>query len=110
MSAALLSICIPTYNRLGYLTQALDSLAPLRARLSTEVVVSDDGSSDGTRAFLAARAAADPGIRVIEQATRLGGLLNTAAVMRAARGRFAVYLADDDRLIVDEVARLVGWL
>jgi glycosyltransferase involved in cell wall biosynthesis len=105
-----LSICIPTYNRHDYLARTLESLAPLRARLRTEIVVSDDGSSDGTRAFLDARAAADPGIRVLRQSKRLGGFANTVAVMRAARGRYAAYLADDDRLIADEVARLVGWL
>jgi glycosyltransferase involved in cell wall biosynthesis len=105
-----LSVCIPTYNRCDYLARTLESLAPLRARLRTEIVVSDDGSSDGTRALLESRAAADPAIRVLKQAKRLGGFANTVAAMRAARGRYAAYLADDDRLIADEVARLVGWL
>lgn len=105
-----LSICIPTYNRLSYLTAVIEALGPLRARLRTEIVVSDDASTDGTPAFLDRLAAGDPTVRVIHQPRRLGGFANTAYVLRAARGRYAVYHGDDDRLNADLLLPVVTWL
>lgn len=110
MSAAVLSICIPTHNRLDYVRAAIEALAPLRARLAIELVVSDDASSDGTPAYLAELAARDPAVRVFQQPRRLGGFANTAFVLRAARGRFALYHGDDDRLAHEAVIELVDWL
>jgi acetyltransferase-like isoleucine patch superfamily enzyme/glycosyltransferase involved in cell wall biosynthesis len=46
-----LSICIPTYNRVGYLKQALDALMP-QLTDEVEIVVSDNHSPDGTWEYL----------------------------------------------------------
>lgn len=50
---ALLSICIPTLNRLGFLKVSLSELLPAAQLLGVEVCVSDNASSDGTASFLA---------------------------------------------------------
>jgi glycosyltransferase involved in cell wall biosynthesis len=105
-----LSICIPTYNRRGYLEGVLAALAPIRARVDAEVVVSDDASSDDTASFLGDLAARDRGLRVLRQPKRLGGFANTIEVLRAARGRFTVYHADDDRLAEDGLVEALGFL
>jgi len=97
-SEPLLSICIPTYNRRTYLEGVLTALAPIRARIDAEIVVSDDASTDDTASLLETFAAREPRVRVIRQTRRLGGFANTIQVLRAARGRFAVYHGDDDRL------------
>ena len=53
IAAPKISIIIPTYNRLELVRQALESLANQRAAASDfEVIVSDDGSSDGTEAMV----------------------------------------------------------
>ena len=47
----LLSVCIPTYNRKAYLSQALDALSShlsATMRELVEIVISDNASSDGT--------------------------------------------------------------
>jgi len=106
----LLSICIPTYNRRVYLENTIAALAPILARAPVEIVVSDDASSDDTPAFLAELAAREPRARIVRQPKRLGGFANTLFVLRAARGRFAVYNADDDRLVADAVLATVGFL
>jgi hypothetical protein len=108
--AAVLSICIPTYNRLDYVRGVIEALDSLRTRLAVELVISDDASSDGTPAYLDALAARDPAVRVYHQPRRLGGFANTAFVLRAARGRFALYHGDDDRLAEDPLIDLIGWL
>jgi hypothetical protein len=106
----LLSICIPTYNRRTYLEGVLAALAPIRARIDAEIVVSDDASTDDTASFLAAFAAREPQVRMIRQTRRLGGFANTIEVVRAARGRFAVYHGDDDRLAADGLTEALDFL
>lgn len=110
MSAAVLSICIPTYNRADDVRGVIETLDSLRTRLPVELVVSDDASSDGTPAWLEALAARDPAVRVYRQANRLGDFANAAFALRAARARFALRLGEDDRLIDDAVVDLIGWL
>src|SRR5581483_10171769 len=99
-----------TYNRRRYLEAGLAALAPLRDRLALEIVISDDCSPDDTGAFLAGLAARDPAIRVLDRPTRLGAFANTIFVMRGARGRYAVYHADDDRLDHDGLVETIAWL
>jgi glycosyltransferase involved in cell wall biosynthesis len=105
-----LSICIPTYNRCGYLEQVLAALAPIRARVDAEIVVSDDASSDDTAEFLAGFAAREPRVRLYRQPKRIGGFANTIFVLRAARGRFTVYHGDDDRLAEDGLVDALAFL
>lgn len=62
-----LTITIPVFNQLHYTAQCLESLK--RAGITDEqIVVVDNGSSDGTAEFLAAR----PRIRVIHNPKNLG--------------------------------------
>ena len=86
------SVIIPSFNRARLLPEAIDSV--LRQTYADfELVVVDDGSSDDTRAVVAA--ITDPRGRVIRLAH--GGIsraLNTG--IRAARGRYIARLDSDD--------------
>ena len=69
-----LSVVIPARNEQGNLGPTLDAL---RARLSREaityeLVVVDDGSTDDTMAEVNLRAAADPGVRLVQNLGRHG--------------------------------------
>ena len=55
MSAYEISIVIATKDRANYLARALESLERRRDAPPFEVVVVDNGSSDGTRAVAEAR-------------------------------------------------------
>jgi dolichyl-phosphate beta-glucosyltransferase len=91
-----LSIVVPAYNEEGGIASCLQQLqAHLNGLgLSWEVVVVDDGSSDGTAAIVAQHAAEDPRIRLI-----LGGRAGKGKAIRRgaveARGAWR-FMADAD--------------
>lgn len=94
----LVSIVVPTFNRVAMLREAVESALAQR-HPELEVVVSDNASEDGTReAALAWRA--DPRFRYHRNATNLGMVANwRRAVFEHARGDWFLILSDDDRLL-----------
>lgn len=99
MSDIKLSICIPTFERARYLATLLQALEQNVAEFpfACEIIVSDNASSDETQS-VATEAESRLPLRYIRQSENVGALRNIQAVMRAAKGTYAVYLADDDRL------------
>jgi GT2 family glycosyltransferase len=89
------SVVIPTFNGRALLERCLGSLVrhrPADPRLAIEVVVADDGSSDGTGEWLAE---AHPEVTVVSL-QRTGGFCAAAnAGIEAARGRFIQLLNND---------------
>lgn len=61
------SVVIPTYNRKPILEKCLRALEQQTYRGSYEVVVVDDGSTDGTIPWLQRQAAAFPHVRLLQQ-------------------------------------------
>lgn len=88
----LFSVIIPTYNRAALLSEALASVFAQRFT-DYEVIVADDGSTDGTAAVLHAHGAR---VRVVKQANQGPGAARNAAA-RIARGRYLAFLDSDDR-------------
>ncbi|WP_375396511.1 glycosyltransferase family 2 protein [uncultured Sphingomonas sp.] len=87
------SIIIPTYNRLWSLP---DAIASCPRDTGTEIIVVDDGSTDGTWEWLATQ----PGLRAIRQAN-WGKPAAANAGFEAARGCYVRFLDSDDLLIPD---------
>ena len=65
-SQALVSVIVPIYNVEKYLDQCLDSIEAQTHR-NIEVLCINDGSTDGSRAIMAAHAKKDPRVRVIDK-------------------------------------------
>ena len=87
----LVSVVIPAYNDEGFLAATIESVLAQTYR-PLEVVVVDDGSSDGTVAL--ARSFGDP-VRVVEQENKgPAGARNTG--FAAARGSIIALLDADD--------------
>ncbi|HEX8029239.1 MAG TPA: glycosyltransferase family A protein [Vicinamibacterales bacterium] len=88
----LFSVVIPTYNRSALLAETLESVLAQRFA-DFEVIVADDGSTDGTAALL--RTYGDR-IRIVRQANLGPGAARNLAA-KAARGRYLAFLDSDDR-------------
>ncbi len=87
------SVVIPTYNRLDVLPEVVAALEAQEGAPPFELVVVDDGSSDGTAAWLAGRRFAVPA-RVVTQENRGPAAARNAGVAAAA-GRWVAFLGDD---------------
>lgn len=88
------SIVIPCFNQAPYIDEAVRS-ACRQSWASTEVIVVDDGSTDGSGEL----AAKHPGVEVVSQPN--GGLANARnAGFAASRGDVIIFLDADDRLRV----------
>jgi len=92
-----LSICIPTYNRSGYLAELLDSIIAQNLP-EIEVVISDDASPDDTKAVAASYEAKFKKFRYIQHPENIGLDRNFLAVIAAATGDYVWLMGDDDRL------------
>lgn len=94
MSQSLVSVVIPTYQRAATLRRALDhalgqSYKPL------EVVVSDNGSTDGSRELLI-EYAQDPRVTVVLQDENRGPVPNWRTAVEASQGKYIKINWSDD--------------
>lgn len=104
-----ISVVMPTYNGERYLRRQLDSILGQLAG-QDELVVSDDGSVDGTLSLLQEYRDMDSRIRLLE-GPRQGIKKNVEHMLRHARGRY-IFLADQDDIWlegkVESVLRAFG--
>lgn len=102
-----LSICIPTYNRAGYLAACLRSIYNQTILSdSIQVVVSDNCSTDDT-AIIVQEFQHHPNFLYIRQSENIGMSRNILAVVEQASGEFCWITGDDDFIIDGAIDRLV---
>ena len=89
------SVLFTCYNHIRYLPEAWQSVLD-QTFTDWEIIAIDDGSTDGTRDWLADPTRQDPRVTVILNETNLGtyGSLNRA--LKASKGEFIAILNDDD--------------
>lgn len=107
-SEILLSICVPTYNRQFMLERNINFHLDNFRRLGIpfEIVIVDDCSTDNTNDYLQSLAGT-PELSHYRRIRNSGFVSNYAFAMRRARGRYAVFLGDDDLLIPEKVVEYV---
>jgi glycosyltransferase involved in cell wall biosynthesis len=91
----LVSVVIPTRNRRDRLAQAIES-AKAQTWPNLEIIVVDDGSTDGTPAYLQEEQAADGRVRFIRNELPQGGAGARNTGISAAKGKYVAFLDDDD--------------
>jgi glycosyltransferase involved in cell wall biosynthesis len=106
---ALVTIGIPTYNRSRFLIHALTS-AVEQDWPELEVIVSDNASSDDTRAVCEPFLARYPFVRYTRHVSNIGAFRNFASVRERARGEYFMWLSDDDWLDRNYLPRCVELL
>ena len=90
-----LSIIVPVYNIEAFLPESLDSLAKIQFDAPYEVIVIDDGSSDGSLAILRAWEETHNQLRVITGPN--GGVSRARnAGLDAAKGKYITFVDGDD--------------
>ena len=99
---------MPSYNREAYVGDALASLQS-QPGVDADIIVVDDGSTDGTKEVVRSVAAADRRVRLIENPH--GGVAvarNTG--VRAAHGEYVTFLDSDDLCAPGRLERQIGKL
>lgn len=113
MDNILLSLCIPTYNRVDYLRELIPSLitelaAVNRDAIRVELLISDNASTDGTEAYL--RGVSCRGINVFRNEKNIGGDRNFLACVERASGEYVWLFGDDDVLETGGIVRILELL
>ena len=79
------SVLIPTLNRVGYLKESLDS-ARRQTHTDLEILVSDDGSTDGSQNYARSLEAVDARVRLLPPNPRPGLFNNINYLVEHASG------------------------
>lgn len=99
----LISVCVPTYNRLADLKIALASIITASNLLDEpiEIIVSDNASPDGTQHYLESLTDLKSNISLTHwtNSENIGGLENTKKLLRHAKGEYIFFLTDDDLVL-----------
>ena len=99
----LLSICIATYNRAGYIGETLDSIIP-QLDDDVELLVVDGASTDNTEDVVRKYAQKESHIRYIRLSAKGGVDQDYNKSVELARGEFCWLFTDDDLLKPGAVA------
>ncbi len=89
-----ISVIMPVFNCALYLQQAIDSLMQQTFQ-DFELIIVDDGSTDGTFELANLYAADHPNITVLQQQHQFAGIARNLG-MRYARGTYLLFLDGDD--------------
>ena len=102
----LVSIGLPVYNGERFLRQALDSILA-QTFTDFELIISDNASTDATRAICAEYAARDPRLRYVRNERNMGASYNYNRVTELSVGKYIRHAAYDDILAPTNIERCV---
>lgn len=102
-----LSIIVPVYNMGAYVGECLDSILSQVTNASFEVIVINDGSTDGSLDAIKARMISDQRIVLVDQGNKgYSGARNIAIDL--TRGRRLCFVDADDMIAPDHVNNLLS--
>jgi glycosyltransferase involved in cell wall biosynthesis len=95
ISTPLVSIALPVHNGERFLAEALQSLLGQTFK-DFELIIGDNGSTDGTVEICQDAVAADPRVRYLRSPTNHGAAWNYNRLFGQARGKYFKWAAHDD--------------
>lgn len=108
-SPPLVSVVLPTRNRVELLRRAVESVRA-QSEQSLELIVVDDASSDETHAYLEKLAAADDRVRLVHNTIPRGGGGARNEGVKISRGEWIAFIDDDDEWLPTKLERQLGTL
>jgi glycosyltransferase involved in cell wall biosynthesis len=105
----LVTIGMPTFNGARFLAGTIEALLA-QDYPNTELVISDNASTDGTEAIARRYAGASDRIRYVRQERNLGAAANFNTVLGLARGAYFMWAADHDLWQPNHVSACVAAL
>lgn len=109
MTAPTVSVMLPTYNQVEYVEEAVRSAAE-QDYPNVQIVVADDGSTDGTDAVVLDLAKRFPGRVVpIVGEGHVGISLNCNRALARCSGEFVAFHAGDDVFLPGKLRAQVDW-
>src|SRR5262245_12741967 len=103
------TIGMPVYNGQAYLAHAIESVLG-QSFSDLELIISDNGSTDETRAIAEEYAARDDRVRYLRSDTNRGAAWNYRRAFDVARGEYFRWAPADDWFAPDSVAVCVAAL
>jgi glycosyltransferase involved in cell wall biosynthesis len=109
LAPTLLSVCIPTYNRIALLRQSLSVLLP-QLNEECELIVIDNASADDVATELKDLLSPYPHlkVRLLRNAANVGAGANILRCFENARGPWVYVLGDDDHLASSAIADILA--
>ena len=101
-----LSICIPTYNRAGFISSTLESIVSQLCS-DIEIVIMDGASTDNTEAVVEKFQRQYKNIRYFRGETNSGVDADLATSIILAQGEFCWLMSSDDLLTSDAIHRVL---
>lgn len=103
------SVCMPTYNGASYLREQLSSIISELIK-DDELIIVDDGSTDGTKIILTELAKLDSRVRVFENSSNLGVIKTVETTLKLATKDIIVLSDQDDIWIPGRIDRAMSKL
>lgn len=102
----LVSVFIPTFNRKTLLTRAVNSVLE-QSYQNVEILVVDDGSTDGTIEYMESLQIEHKNIVFIKNESNSGACVSRNKAIEVASGEFILGLDDDDYFEIDRISDFV---
>ena len=102
------SLVVPVYNEVGTVATVVERLREIPLPIDREIIVVNDGSTDGTRELLDGLAAADPALTVVHSQENRGKGHAVRVALARARGTIVAIQDADLELDPAQIASLVA--
>ncbi len=104
----LVTIYIPTYNRVNLLRRALNSVRQQTYKF-LDIIIVDDCSTDETQKYIMSIIKLDERIRYINNSSNLGASASRNVAIQEAKGYFITGLDDDDYFMPDRIKIFIDY-
>lgn len=106
----LVSVAVITYNQKRFLRECIESILE-QDYPNTEIVVADDGSTDGTQDMLREYGQKHPDKFVLKLAEENQGITaNSNAAHFACRGKYIAWMGGDDLMLPGKISKQVDYM